>query len=115
MHELGAGQRPVREAPLDVGDVELLEVEHGRDQGVVSGPAKPANGPQPVGSKRGPGTQRQLAGLTSDGGAPVLGRLLVRVGVARASLASEKRRPTNAMLAGRPVSAGKPAGTLTIG
>ena len=32
-----------------------------------SGPAKPLNGPHECGSKRGPGTQRQLAGLTSDG------------------------------------------------
>ena len=81
----------------------------------VSGPAKPANGAAAdCGSKRGPGTQRQLAGLTSDGAPAVLGRLLVRVGVAE-SLASEKRRPTNVMLTGRPVSAGKPPGTATIG
>ena len=35
----------------------------------VSGPAKPVNGPQPTGSYAAvPGTQRQDAGLISDGG-----------------------------------------------
>ena len=73
-----------------------------------SGPAKPLNGPQPVRVEARAGHAAPARRVDLRRRAPVLGRLLVGVGVAE-SLASEKRRPTNVMLVGRP-GVGREAG-----